>query len=95
MEEIQTRFDNDVVMWLFSQFQDGFTNKKDNTILDGFDITLESFWRESSYFENIFSHCDSDLFIDDDGMFSFQTTKEERDNIILGNDKDILIQRNY
>ena len=48
-----------------------------------------------SYFEKIFSHCDSDLFIDDDGMFSFQTTKEERDNIILGNDKDILIQRNY
>ena len=80
--EVQTRFNDDISDWMFYHFQYGFTNKDDNSIRDGEDITSDEFWIEENYFEKIISLCSLRMFKDAyDSGFPFQTTREERDNI--------------
>lgn len=84
MTDVQTQFDNDILKWMLFHFQQGFTDSESNTIHDGFDISSDSFWDKEEYFDNVTSRVRSNFFIDN-GNFQFQTTWEERENLIVGN----------
>jgi hypothetical protein len=85
MTEVYTRFENDILDWMLFHFQQGFTDKETNNIHDGFDITSDSFWVKEEYFGNVTSRVH--IHFIDNGNFQFQTTWEEREHLIAGNER--------